>query len=123
MGVGFRPSCFRCFRKPPSRPAGPLTNAVILSWFSQREGVPRADFSDNRHWPPSLRLLYWVFSGQQSAVWSSLEAAGQLGSAAADAIKELVDRARNEGPARGGGGTGAAISAGVHRAWLSLLPD
>jgi hypothetical protein len=100
--------------------AGTITNAIIVSWFLGEAKLPRLEFRDNLHWPPSLRLLKWIFSGQQTAVWTSLRNAGSIEAEAANRIEQLIELARTV--PRGGGGTGAAISAGISRTWLSLLP-
>jgi len=108
--------------KFPQPPAGPLTNAIILSWASAEGSLPRVDHQDHR--PPSLRLLHWVFAGQQAAVWDSLERAGPMGCAAARRIRQEIATAAEELARRrgAGGGLAAAIWVGIRRGWLSLLP-
>jgi hypothetical protein len=59
--------------KFPQPPAGPLTNAIILSWVSAEGHWPHVDYKGHRHWPTGLRLLHWVFSGQQAVVWDNLD--------------------------------------------------
>jgi hypothetical protein len=80
----------------PRPQAGPLTNAIIVSWFSKRRELPELDKRDNLHWPPTLRLLYWIFNGQQADVWHSLKAGGATESAAARRIERLIDKAKRE---------------------------
>jgi hypothetical protein len=108
--------------KFPQPPAGPVTDAIILSWASAEGSLPHAEHQDHR--PPSLRLLHWVFTGQQAAVWDNLKRAGPMGCAAACRIRQEIETAADELARRRGSGSGlaAAIWVGIRRGWLSLLP-
>jgi hypothetical protein len=105
--------------KFPQPPAGPLTNAIVLSWVSAEGHWPQVDFKDHRHWPIGLRLLDWVFSGQQAAVWDSLERAGPTGRAVALRIQQFVSNAQDELANHPRIGLGGATGAGI---WVSIGP-
>lgn len=124
-GFNIPPAYFAYLLKCARPAAGPVTDAIIISCISAEASLPRIDCGDTLYWPLSLRVLHWVFSGQQAAIWDHLRRASTEGRASAVQIEGRIEIMRAEfarRPVGVGGPTGAGIWAGIHRAWLALLP-
>lgn len=105
-------------------PAGPLTNAILLSWMRSKDSLPEIRSTDALYWPSSLRLLVWTLRGQESAVLKALSHSGPAGRAAVDEIARLSGEAKAKLQSFTGVGYsgGAGIAAGILRTWASLVP-